>query len=73
MVVVLFIKLERNVVWLVIKKINKVNIVKMGFDLIFVNKILFIRNLDKVGLVYYYNIFMDMEGFKEKKLGCLII
>lgn len=38
MVLVLFIKLERNVVWLVIKKINKVNIVKMGFDLIFENK-----------------------------------
>lgn len=38
MVLVLFIKLERNVVWLVIKIYNKVNIVKIGFDLIFENK-----------------------------------
>lgn len=30
-------------------------------------RILFTRNSDKAGLVHYYNIYMDMEGFKEKK------
>lgn len=48
------------------KKTNKVNTVKTGSDSIPANKILFTRNSDKAGLVHNYNIFMDMEGFKEK-------
>lgn len=32
-------------------------------------RILFTRNSDKAGLVHNYNIFMDMEGFKEKSQG----